>query len=132
VSGITEVEPKMITLIWLMSCVFISGFLFGKGHERKRSDRKLAAIVAERLLRKPEVSSSSDTQTNAGFNQQLAAMANSSQGGLANMLGSSGIGSSQGLANSILGGPKIEHFDIFGSNPDVHIGVPSKFADRIR
>lgn len=91
----------MIVLIWVMSCVFISGFLFGRGYEKKRSDRKLAAIVAERLLRKPEVPSSANQQPwTPTMQQQLAAMGNS------NPMVASGH---QGMFNSLLGAAGSSH-----------------------
>ena len=100
---------KILSII--MACIngliFVSGFIIGKLVEKRKRDKEMAGIVAERLLRKPEVPSSGDTQpdhawANANMNSQLGAMQ-----GQANM----------GLGNYLIGG-----------NPILSQGLPSRFS----
>jgi hypothetical protein len=97
----------IILMVGISVFMFIAGYIEGQLVEKRKRDKEMAGIVAERLLRKPEVPSSGDTQpdhawANANMNSQLGAIQ-----GQANM----------GLGNYLIGG-----------NPILSQGLPSRFS----
>jgi hypothetical protein len=103
----TTNEAIIMIVVGVSIFIFIAGYILGQLVEKRKRDKEMAGIVAERLLRKPEVPSSGETQpghalANANMNSQLGAMQ-----GQANM----------GLGNYLIGG-----------NPILSQGLPSRFS----
>ena len=102
----------MILTISLSSIALIAGYVIGTLIHKRKRDKQMAGIVAERLLRKPQVSEPPNPQVNAvlqrvnNASRQLLAQNPSigigQQSNFANMIGG-GMGSSQGLAQSQFG-----------------------------
>jgi hypothetical protein len=77
--------------VFISSVAFFSGLFIGKFIERRKSDRKFAGLVAERLMGKPSTEivsvDSSGSWANANMQQQLGGLSGMGQSNLG-MLGS--------------------------------------------
>ena len=82
----------MILTISLSSISLIAGYVIGTLIHKRKRDKQIASICAERLLRKPEVPSSIQ-QPSGGMYANAAGM-------VGDLLGNSALGSNSGLAQS--------------------------------
>ena len=95
----TTNQSIILLVVGISLFMLAAGYIVGQLVEKRKRDKEMAGIVAERLLRKPETSSSNVTQPGQAWanamNQQLGAM----QGQISNMLG--GL-----IGNSVIGSSK--------------------------
>jgi hypothetical protein len=106
----------MILTISLSSIALIAGYVVGTLIHKRKRDKQMASICAERLLRKPQVSEPPSPQVNAVLQQmnntyqqlvsQNPRIGIGQQSNFANMIGG-GMGSSQGLAQSQFGNNRV-------------------------
>jgi hypothetical protein len=107
---------QSIILICISGLMFATGIIVGWLYEKRKRDKEMAGICAERLLRKPQISEPPSPQVNAVFQQmnntyqQLVSqnpnIGIGQQSNFANMIGG-GMGSSQGLAQSQFGNNRV-------------------------
>lgn len=92
--------PLMATIFWTL----FSGILLGGLQQKWKRDKEFAKIVADRLMRKPDVQTQSGNQTNMNPNTGWSQQAMSQQANaLSSMLRGTGISGGQGTLNNILG-----------------------------
>jgi hypothetical protein len=90
---------QSIILICISGLMFAAGIIVGWLYEKRKRDKQMASICAERLLRKPEVSSSTQ-QPSGGMYANAAGMGQSNMGMFGGLLGNSALGSNPDLAQS--------------------------------
>jgi hypothetical protein len=99
----TTNEAIIMIVVGVSIFIFIAGYILGELVEKRKRDKEMAGIVAERLLRKPEVPSSSTTQLGSGWQNanmnQLGAMQGQSSM-LGGLIGNSARGSSKSMSLS--------------------------------
>jgi hypothetical protein len=94
------------------TCMLCVGFFIGEQREKRKNDKKMAAIVADRLLHK---SQEPNDFTKSGIQAQLNAT--QGQGNFMGQLGSSG---QAGLLNSLFGGNPIVREANESNFPEIH------------
>ena len=99
----TTNQSVILLVVGISLFMLTAGCIVGQLVEKRKRDKEMAGIVAERLLRKPEVPSSSTTQLGSGWQNanmnQLGAMQGQSSM-LGGLIGNSARGSSKSMSLS--------------------------------
>lgn len=94
--------PVTLPLACTVAYTLFMGIIAGTLEHKWKRDKQMAGFVAERLMGKPKVEPSSDTQWVAGMGQQVGSMGHQNANILGSLLGSNPI-IGQGETGNFLG-----------------------------